>query len=65
LIFRHNRYKAANCGVKTAVLYWRLTVVGHRRAETAKMLRGTVGPERLRHTVICETSLLELFIMLF
>jgi len=65
LTFRHDRYKAAKCGVKTASLYWHLTVAGHRRAETAKMLRSIVGLERLRKTVQCETSLLGLLIMLF
>jgi len=58
LTFRHDRYKAANCGVKTAALYWRWTVAGHRRVEIAKMLRSIDGPERLRKTVQCETSLL-------
>lgn len=66
MTFRHDRYKVVNCGVKTAALYWLLTVAGQkRREETAKLLRSIVGPEKLRKTVQCETSLLGLLIMLF
>ena len=65
MTFRHDIYKVLNCDVKTAALYWRLTVAGHRRAETAKLLRSIFGPERLRKPVQCETSLLGLLIMLF